>query len=57
MKLGSLGHAARNQSGIKVRQPLQEVAFTTSNIAEGEAIEAYAELLKDELNVKRCAQY
>ena len=29
MKLVSLGHAARNQSGIKVRQPLQEAAFTT----------------------------
>ena len=52
MKLVSLGHAARNQSGIKVRQPLQEAAFTTSNIAEGEAILEYSELLKDELNVK-----
>ena len=52
MKLVSLGHAARNQSGIKVRQPLQEAAFTTSNISEGDAIQEYSDLLKDELNVK-----
>lgn len=52
MKLVSLGHAARNQSSIKVRQPLQEAAFTTSNISEGDVIQEYSELLKDELNVK-----
>ena len=52
MRLVSLGHAARNQSGIKVRQPLQEAAFTTSNKIEREAITKYAELLKEELNVK-----
>jgi len=53
MRLVSLGHAARNQSRIKVRQPLQEAAFSTSNKAEREAIEEYAELLKEELNVKK----
>ncbi len=52
MRLVSLGHAARNQSGIKVRQPLQEVAFATSSKTEREAIKEYAELLKEELNVK-----
>ncbi len=52
MRLVSLGHAARNQTGIKVRQPLQEAAFTTSNKTEKEAIKEYAELLKEELNVK-----
>lgn len=52
MKLVSLGHAARNQSGIKVRQPLQEVAFTTSNPTEREVVNDYADLLCDELNVK-----
>ena len=52
MRLVSLGHAARNQSGIKVRQPLQEAAFTTSNKIEMEVIKEYAELLKEELNVK-----
>jgi len=52
MRLVSLGHSARNQSGIKVRQPLQEAAFTTSNNTEREVIKEYAELLKEELNVK-----
>ncbi len=52
MKLVSLGHATRNQSGIKVRQPLQEVAFTTSKPAEQDIINAYQDLFKDELNVK-----
>ena len=31
MRLVSLGHAARNKSGLKVRQPLQEAAFCVSN--------------------------
>ena len=52
MKLVSLGHAARNQSRIKVRQPLQEAAFITSNKSERDVIKEYAELLKEELNVK-----
>ncbi len=53
MRLVSLGHAARNQSRIKVRQPLQEAAFSTSNKTEREVIKEYAELLKEELNVKK----
>ena len=53
MKLVSLGHAARNQSGIKVRQPLQEAAFTTSKLSDQKVIDDYAELLKEELNVKK----
>ena len=53
MKLVSLGHAARNQSGIKVRQPLQEVAFTASNSEEQTIVGAYADLFRDELNVKK----
>ena len=53
MKLVSLGHAARNKSGLKVRQPLQEVAFTVSNFDDPSSIEKYAELLQDELNVKK----
>lgn len=52
MKLVSLGHATRNQSGIKVRQPLQEIAFTASNTSEREVISDYADLFCDELNVK-----
>ena len=53
MKLASLGHAARNQAQIKVRQPLAEVAFSVANQEEARALQAYAELLSDELNVKQ----
>lgn len=53
MKLASLGHAARNQAQIKVRQPLAEVAFSVVNQEEARALLAHADLLADELNVKR----
>jgi isoleucyl-tRNA synthetase len=36
-----------------VRQPLAEIGFSTGNKAEDRAIEEYADLLADELNVKR----
>ena len=52
MKLASLGHAARNQAAIKVRQPLAEVAFAVSRPEEGGALKNFADLLADELNVK-----
>ena len=52
MKLVSLGHAARNKSQIKVRQPLQEAAFSVSNMHDSTVIDEYADLLQDELNVK-----
>lgn len=53
MRLASLGHAARNQAAIKVRQPLAEVAFSVSNRDEVNALEQYTGLLADELNVKQ----
>lgn len=52
MKLVSLGHAARNSSHIKVRQPLQEAAFAVSNIHDSKVVDNFADLLEDELNVK-----
>jgi isoleucyl-tRNA synthetase len=52
MKLASLGHAARNQAQIKVRQPLSEVAFAVNTPHEARTLERYADLLADELNVK-----
>jgi isoleucyl-tRNA synthetase len=52
MRLASLGHAARNQAALKVRQPLSEVAFSVSNPKEAQTLEQYADLLADELNVK-----
>ena len=53
MKLASLGHSARNLAGIKVRQPLAEAAFSVASADEMRALEAYADLLADELNVKK----
>lgn len=52
MKLTSLGHAARNKANRKVRQPLQEVAFSVGSADERQVIMKYTELFKDELNVK-----
>jgi isoleucyl-tRNA synthetase len=52
MKLASLGHAARNNSGIKVRQPLSEVSFSVGSASEAQALKSYTDILTDELNVK-----
>ncbi|NOY97748.1 MAG: isoleucine--tRNA ligase [Chloroflexi bacterium] len=53
MKLVSLGHAARQRANRKVRQPLAEAAFSVGNMDERHAVETYANLLADELNVKQ----
>lgn len=53
MKLSSLGHAARQKAGRKVRQPLQEAAFSLGTANERRAVEDFAELIRDELNVKK----
>lgn len=53
MRLASLGHAARNKANRKVRQPLAEAAFAVGNAEEIPVVQAYADLLADELNVKR----
>jgi isoleucyl-tRNA synthetase len=53
MKMASLGHAARNKANRKVRQPLAEVAFAVSNREEGKVVLEHADLLEDELNVKK----
>ena len=52
MKLVSLGHSARQKANRKVRQPLAEVAFSLGNANERKAVETYAGLFTDELNVK-----
>ncbi len=52
MKLVSLGHSARQKANRKVRQPLAEAAFSLGNANERKAVETYAELFMDELNVK-----
>jgi len=51
IKVSSLGRAARNSSGIKLRQPLLEAVV----VAEGrylEMLKGVSDLIKDELNVK-----
>jgi isoleucyl-tRNA synthetase len=53
MRLVSLGHSARQKANRKVRQPLAEAAFALGRADERHAIETYAELITDELNVKR----
>jgi isoleucyl-tRNA synthetase len=52
MKLVSLGHSARQKANRKVRQPLAEAAFSVGNPDERQAVQKYAELMADELNVK-----
>jgi isoleucyl-tRNA synthetase len=53
MRLASLGHAARNQAALKVRQPLAEVAFSVGSQDEAQTLERFGDLLADELNVKQ----
>jgi isoleucyl-tRNA synthetase len=52
LKLVSLGHAARSRSNRKVRQPLAEAAFAVASAEDRHAVERYADLIGDELNVK-----
>jgi isoleucyl-tRNA synthetase len=53
MRLVSLGHAARQKANRKVRQPLAQAAFSVGNASERAAVETYADLFMDELNVKQ----
>ena len=48
-----LGHKLRDDANVRVRQPLSEVRFTSSDPNEAAAIEHLAEVVKEELNVKR----
>jgi isoleucyl-tRNA synthetase len=52
LRLVSLGHAARNKSERKVRQPLSEIAFSVRLRSERETVRKYKEIIGDELNVK-----
>jgi isoleucyl-tRNA synthetase len=49
----SLGHAARNKANRKVRQPLAEAAFAVTSAEDRRVLAKYADLLADELNVKK----
>jgi isoleucyl-tRNA synthetase len=52
-RLVTLGHAVRQASGLKVRQPLAEAAFVVPGTAESTILEKYGKLIAEELNVKR----
>jgi isoleucyl-tRNA synthetase len=51
-RLVSLGHQARQKANRKVRQPLKEAAFSLGNASERKAVEMFADVIEDELNVK-----
>jgi len=53
MKMVALGHAARNQAGIKVRQPLAEALVKPRTIEEVDGLNRLLEQMRDELNVKQ----
>src|SRR5260370_1315721 len=53
LKLATLGSAARNTVKIKVRQPLAELRVLPSTAAASRAVGRFADLLCDELNVRR----
>ena len=48
----SMGHAARNRSGIKTRQPLAEITLGGLSDGEKATVDRLADLIHDELNVK-----
>ena len=52
-KLVSLGHSSRQSAQLKVRQPLAEAAFWVGSRAEVDLIARYADLISEELNVKK----
>src|SRR6185436_16352407 len=47
-----LGHAARNLHGLKTRQPLSAVTLVTADESLPGLVMPYADVLKDELNVR-----
>jgi isoleucyl-tRNA synthetase len=47
-----LGRAARSKSNLKIRQPLARLLVRVPDAAASRAIEAHAEQLREELNVK-----
>jgi isoleucyl-tRNA synthetase len=52
MKVSSLGRADRSEKGIKVRQPLPNVALTVLSSSEKEVLERLGDQIREELNVK-----
>ncbi|MCL5025271.1 MAG: isoleucine--tRNA ligase [Chloroflexi bacterium] len=53
MRVASLGRAAREKAGIKVRQPIGEVLVRVRSREEESALEELEAQVREELNVKR----
>ncbi|MFP4321522.1 MAG: isoleucine--tRNA ligase [Anaerolineales bacterium] len=51
-RLVSLGHSARNASGVRVRQPLAEAAFGVPSTHDADVVRRMQDLIAEELNVK-----
>ena len=52
MRVVALGHAARNQAGIKVRQPLALAIAKLRSVDEEQGLWPLVEQMRDELNVR-----
>jgi len=48
----SLGHAARNKAGVKVRTPLREVRVVLPTWARRDGVPDFEEIVREELNVE-----
>src|SRR5262249_39091097 len=53
LRVKAVGSAARNTVKMKVRQPLAEMKVLPGDEREGRAVKRFAELLCDELNIKK----
>ena len=51
-RIVSLGHAARKESGVRVRQPLSRVTLISTGAGVREAVDRHLGVILDELNVK-----
>ena len=52
MRLSSMGRAARNKAGLKVRQPLEKALVKLRTAEEAQLLEQVIPQVQDELNVK-----
>ena len=52
LRIVGLGHAARNVAKVRVRQPLASLVVASDDPADRRAVEHFAGLIGDELNVK-----
>src|SRR5690606_31425351 len=51
-----MGHRLREAAELRVRQPLAELRFACGNEKQASALEQYAEIIADELNVKQVSR-